>query len=60
MIVVGVVLIGIGGTMLVMKLTGGLSEGFTKHLTWGLIPIFIVIGGSCIGQAIEWRNKSGR
>lgn len=39
MIVGGVVLIGIGGMMLVMKLTDGLSEGFTKHLAWGLIPI---------------------
>jgi ribosomal protein L37E len=55
----GVVLIGIGVTMLINKLSGGsLNTGTMRHLGWFLIPVFIMTGIGCIGQALEWEKQS--
>jgi len=51
-VLAGLVLIGIGGAMLVNKLTGGsLNAGTMRHLGWFIIPLLIGIGAGCIGQA---------
>lgn len=58
-ILAGVVLIGIGAAMLINKLSGGtLNTGTMRHLGWFLIPVFIMTGIGCIGQALEWKNQS--
>ncbi len=56
MISLGVILIGIGATMLINKLTGGsLNYGTMRHLGWFLIPFISMIGVGCVGQALEWK-----
>ena len=58
MIFIGIILAGIGAVMLVNKLSGGsLNEGTMRHLGWFLIPVFIMTGIGCIGQALEWKNQ---
>lgn len=58
MILTGVILTCVGAVMLINKLSGGsLNEGTMRHLGWFLIPVFIMTGIGCIGQALEWKNQ---
>ena len=58
MILIGVIMIGIGSAMLINKLSGGsLNQGTMRHLGWFFIPVFIVTGVGCIGQALEWKKQ---